>query len=257
MRLIGHLESEASAQIFSDYRYAQGIENQIEFTNGEGWAIWANEEEKIESASKLLVEFRKNSYEAKYQEQARAADGLRAERARSEAAWRKRLKNRRHLFRPLTGYGFGPLTFVLIAVSVGVFLLTGLGKNHYAMQSLSITEYLVGDSYINAYPHLPEILRGELWRLFTPMFLHFTPLHIIFNMLWLRDLGSMIEGRQSSGMLAILVLAIAAVSNLAQFYLSHAPILAGCLESSMAFWVTFGFEADSIPLRACTSTLRQ
>src|SRR5258708_40176021 len=108
MRLIGHLESEASAQIFSDYLYAQGIEKQIEFTNGEGWEIWANEEEKIESASKLLVEFRKNHSVPKYQEQDMAAVGLRGERARSEAAWRKRIKNSRHLFRPLTGYQVRP-----------------------------------------------------------------------------------------------------------------------------------------------------
>ncbi len=227
MRLIGHLESESSARIFSDYLYAQGIENQIEFTKGEGWAIWANEEQKIETAAKLLAAFRENPSEPKYQEQARTADSLRAKRALSEAAWRKRLKNRRHLFRPLTGYGFGPLTFVLIAVSVAVFLLCDFGTNHNAMQSLSITEYLVGDTYINSYPRLPEILKGEFWRLFTPMFIHFNPLHILFNMLWLRDLGSMIEGRQSSGLLAILVLVIAAGSNLAEFYVSHVPNFGG------------------------------
>src|SRR5260370_12295257 len=221
MRLIGHLESESSARIFSDYLYAQGIENQIEFTKGEGWAIWANEEQKIETAARLLGAFRDNPSEPKYQEQARTADSLRAKRALSEAAWRKRLKNRRHLFRPLTGYGFGPLTFVLIAVSVAVFLLCDFGTNHNAMQSCSIDEYLVGDTYINSYPRLPEILKGEFWRLFTPMFIHFNPLHILFNMLWLRDLGSMIEGRQSSGLLAILVLVIAAGSHLAGFYVSH------------------------------------
>jgi GlpG protein len=37
-------------------------------------------------------------------------------------------------------------------------------------------------------------------------------------MLWLRDLGSMIEGRQSSLQLAVLVFVIAAVSNLAQYF---------------------------------------
>ena len=36
-------------------------------------------------------------------------------------------------------------------------------------------------------------------------------------MLWLRDLGSMVEGRQSSWLLVVLVGVIAAVSNFAQF----------------------------------------
>jgi len=56
--------------------------------------------------------------------------------------------------------------------------------------------------------------------LFTPVFLHAGAMHIIFNMLWLRDLGSMIEGRQSSLHLLLLVLVIAALSNLGQFYVS-------------------------------------
>jgi GlpG protein len=50
------------------------------------------------------------------------------------------------------------------------------------------------------------------------MFIHFGVIHILFNMLWLRDLGSMIEARQSSLQLAALILVIAAGSNLAQFY---------------------------------------
>jgi GlpG protein len=46
-------------------------------------------------------------------------------------------------------------------------------------------------------------------------------------MLWLRDLGSMIEGRQSTGQLAVLVLTIAAGSNLAQFFYRGAPNFGG------------------------------
>jgi len=51
-------------------------------------------------------------------------------------------------------------------------------------------------------------------------------LHIFFNMLWLRDLGSMVEGRQSSLHLLILTIVIAACSNLAQYFVSG-PIFGG------------------------------
>ena len=114
MRLIGHLESEASARTFGDFLFVQGVENQIEFIKGEGWGIWINEEEQIAGASRLLSVFRENPDDPKYHKEATRAETLRAERAKSEEAWRNRLRNRRHLFRPLTGYGFGPLTFVFI-----------------------------------------------------------------------------------------------------------------------------------------------
>lgn len=52
------------------------------------------------------------------------------------------------------------------------------------------------------------------------MFIHMTITHILFNMLWLRDLGSMIEARQSSLLLAVLVLVFAAGSNLAQYFVA-------------------------------------
>ena len=60
MRLIGHLESESSARTFGDFLFVQGIENEIEFFKGEGWGVWVNEEEKLETASKLLSSFRDN-----------------------------------------------------------------------------------------------------------------------------------------------------------------------------------------------------
>jgi GlpG protein len=115
----------------------------------------------------------------------------------------------------------------LIAISVTVFILSRFGVNHESLQSLFITQYLVGGGYINPYPDLPEIRHGELWRLVTPIFIHFTPLHIIFNMMWLRDLGSMIEARRSTLQLALLTLVIAAGSNLAQYYFGHAPNFGG------------------------------
>jgi GlpG protein len=71
------------------------------------------------------------------------------------------------------------------------------------------------------------VVHGEVWRLVTPIFIHFSILHILFNMLWLRDLGSMIEGRQSSLHLLVLVIAIGIISNLAQFYSSHSFMFGG------------------------------
>jgi GlpG protein len=193
----------------------QGIENHLEHEKPDGWGMWINDEDKIEVATGLLAAFRLDPANPKYRAEAKVAPELRAEAEKSEAKYRKKLSERRELFRPLTAYGFGPLTFVLIALSVTVFLLSGLGKNIQPILSLFITES-TADTLSGV--SLPEIQHGQLWRLVTPIFIHFSILHILFNMLWLRDLGSMIEGRQSGRVLAILVLAIAVCSNLAQFW---------------------------------------
>jgi GlpG protein len=116
---------------------------------------------------------------------------------------------------------------VLIVISIIVFVLSNFAHNLEPIQSLFLTPFIAGDSFVPPDLSLPEIRHGQLWRLFTPIFIHFHALHIFFNMLWLRDLGSMIEARQSSLNLVILVLAVAAGSNLAQFYVTHNPAFGG------------------------------
>jgi GlpG protein len=220
MRLIGRLDSELNARTFGDFLYAQGIENQVEFEKGDGWGLWIRDEDKIERAAALLAAFRQNPAGAQYQVQAKAAAGLRAEQAKEEDAYRKRLRSRRLLFRPLTNYGFGVVTFVLIGISVVVCILSNLGSDTRPIMGLFITSYETEPGQVAFMPGLPEVRHGQVWRLLTPIFIHFGPMHILFNMLWLRDLGSMIEARQSPWHLGALVLVLALFSNLAQYYMS-------------------------------------
>jgi GlpG protein len=110
------------------------------------------------------------------------------------------------------------LTLGLIAISVIVAIYSKLGDDPHAIMRLFITDYTVTGDLVQWHKYLPEIHHGQLWRLVTPIFIHFGILHIFFDMWWLRDLGSMIEARQSSWLLAVLVLVIAVCSNLAQFY---------------------------------------
>ena len=112
------------------------------------------------------------------------------------------------------------MTIALIGISIAVALLTSLGTNEGPVQPLSITEYQTRGDYLYWDGSLPEIWRGQIWRLFTPMFLHFSLPHILFNMLILRDLGSMIEARKNSRLLLLLVLVLAGTSNLAQHLVS-------------------------------------
>jgi len=56
----------------------------------------------------------------------------------------------------------------------------------------------------------------QYWRLVTPIFLHFGWLHIVFNCLWLWELGSRIEAVMGQFNMLMLCLVIALVSNLSQ-----------------------------------------
>src|SRR5215471_16906466 len=214
MRIIGHLAEESAARVFADYLYVQGIDNQVEQQAQDGWGIWVLDEDKLERATALLSAFRSNPSDPRYRTQGRSAAELRKEEEKTQEAYRKKLRNRRHLFRPLSPYGFGPLTFVMIVISVAVFFLSKFGADDQRIMGLFMTDWSSGQWD----PTLPEIRHGQVWRLFTPIFIHLSPLHLLFNMLWLRDLGSMIEGRQSSLHLLLLTVVIGAVSNLAQCY---------------------------------------
>jgi GlpG protein len=180
--------------------------------------LWIHAEEDLERAKALLTEYQGNSADAKYQASRTAAEEVKEKKRQEQAAYERRVKQRRHLFRPLTGYRFGPVTFLLILASASVFVLSNFGRDSQKIMDLFIAPYTEGEMSVSWFPGLHEIREGQVWRLFTPMLIHFSIIHIFFNMMWLADLGSMVEGRQSSWLLAILVFAIAAGSNLAQYY---------------------------------------
>jgi len=210
MRMIGHLPNEQHAKRFSDFLVVKGIANQLE-ADMPGWAVWVHAEDDLQSARDLLAQFTANPEDPQYQGCTRQAAQLRERERKEEEAAAKRFFSRRQIRERFSPYGVGPLTFVLIVLCVAIAILTKLGADKEVMKYLYISLYSRG---------LPEVMHGEIWRLLTPIVLHFGPWHILFNMLCLFDLGSMIEGRQGTLRLAILVIAIGLVSNLGQYYVS-------------------------------------
>lgn len=71
-----------------------------------------------------------------------------------------------------------------------------------------------------------EIRQGQWWRLWSPIFLHFGFLHIIFNMLVFKDFGPLIEYQHGIARALIWVAAIAFISNISQ-YLVQGPQFGG------------------------------
>lgn len=61
---------------------------------------------------------------------------------------------------------------------------------------------------------------GEFWRPITPIFMHFSVMHCVFNMLMLWVFGLQMELRKERSLLLLLVLSSAVFSNSAQYYVS-------------------------------------
>ena len=219
MRLVGDFHEQDVARRFSDVLYANGIESQVDQNAAGLWEIWVLDEDQIEKATALLRQYAERSNDTTYVTVARKGAEQRRHDAEVSAPKRNRVVEGRTLFYQSPG-GYGILTIVLIAASVGVALLTNLGANDRIVRHFTISDYTVKGNTITWESGLPEIRRGQVWRLFTPIFVHFGFLHILFNMLWLRDLGSMIETHRGTRHLLLLVLVIAALSNVAQYLVS-------------------------------------
>src|SRR5262245_26891239 len=113
MRVIGHLATENNARLFGDFLCVQGIENQIEYESGSGWAVWVREEDRIPDAQQHFSHFKDNPTNPTFADQARGAVKKREQQAKEEEAYRKRVVDGRRLFRSMAGYGFGPVSFAL------------------------------------------------------------------------------------------------------------------------------------------------
>ncbi len=110
-------------------------------------------------------------------------------------------------------------TLALIGVSTLVYLAMTLLDRGAVVRPLLISEY--------THPTLPEILdEHQVWRLLTPVFLHFGLFHFVFNMLWTWELGRLIEARHGALNLLGLSALIGVVANLGQYH-ATGPLFGG------------------------------
>ncbi len=115
-----------------------------------------------------------------------------------------------------------PLTLLLLVLSIAGYLLVTLDRDFSLVRHISFFDFEQrGRGLLFS---LPE---GQPWRLVTPVFLHFSLLHITFNGLWLWDLGRRVEVMQGTVHLFGLFLIIGVGSNMAQAVFAGVSIFGG------------------------------
>jgi GlpG protein len=115
-----------------------------------------------------------------------------------------------------------PVTLMLVILSFCGFLLVYLNAPMSWLNYLTFMPFrLAGDQLVF------DSINGQYWRLVTPAFLHFGWLHIVFNSLWLWDLGGRVERVLGHFNMFMLFLVIAVVSNVSQFGFGGAGLFGG------------------------------
>lgn len=213
MRKIGSLPTEAQARLFVDYLLSRGIKSETDPSSGGAWSVWVHEEGQLEEGERELERFAANPNGSEYTA-ARGSARKYKQRVERESAefGRLMIDARTALWRSHVVEG-GLATYALIAISIVVTVLAFLPQTRMFVRGwLSIAA--------SQKSGLSALRHGQVWRLITPIFIHFGPLHLLFNMMWLKQLGGEIEDRKGTLYLLAMVLVFAVLSNLGQYYAS-------------------------------------
>lgn len=232
MRQLATLPDAGAARALADYLLTLKIDTQID-KQSDGWAIWVRDEDHLPQARQEYEEFQRNPADPRYKDAVGAAATLRKQKQQEDKAYHKRQD--RFSSRMGRAGSAGGVTLNLIIVSVIVLVLKdGFTFGPRVQQALSIAPFervwvVIWDRRTGIEeervelrsPGLEPILHGEIWRLVTPIFLHFGIWHLVFNMWWLYKLGGAIEGRRGQIRYLAMVLALAVLPNLAQYFLGN------------------------------------
>jgi GlpG protein len=117
----------------------------------------------------------------------------------------------------LRGFARAPLTLLLIGVCCVLALLAPLDMPTALTFDLLYPDFSYGTRTIVLQRVLENFSFITLCKMLSPILLHGGLIHLVFNMLWLWELGSRIEKAQSSVALLAVVLVLGILSNTVQY----------------------------------------
>jgi len=119
----------------------------------------------------------------------------------------------------------------IIIVSVIIALISNYGSFVSAIEPFTFLKMDLNSierGYINFYSiDSTYNINNEWWRLVTPMLIHFSFAHLVFNCLWVYVLGSKIELLDGHFAFLNLVIFSSVFSNLAQYFFGGPTLFGG------------------------------
>lgn len=245
MRLLGAVTDRKQASLFADYLLAQGIPAKVLEEQGTH-EVWVQNEDQTEPARALWAEFQSNPKDSRFHQASSKAAAIKKELAEADRRWQLNFSSAYDMWgRPHPSQA--PLTVGLIVLCVLVALASNFGTQaRPILQWLTFTnireitalEQARQTARFNELPPesrqalalLPSVIEsvgteglqhGQLWRLLTPILIHFGIFHLAFNMYALYGLGTIVEARRGWKWLLLFIVAVGVVSNVGQYLLPH------------------------------------
>jgi len=213
MRQIGTLPDGDAARRLADYLLTLKIETRLD-QQPEGWIVWVCDEDRVTQARQEFAEFERNPADARFARAARTGQEIRLREIEEDEDYQQRVTEfRERMTEAPTNPRYATVLVIVTAVFVSWMTNFGQPPESGTLQYLWIAPK--GET------QLTQIAHGELWRLFTPIFIHLSVTHLLFNCLVFYSLAGQVERIQGSPRLIWLVFVFAVTSNLAQFYLGH------------------------------------
>lgn len=197
MQNLHEFQNLRAAQAFSDYLHSLRIDNCIE-DNQFNFKLLIKDDEQISKAQLELEKFLQTPNDAKY-----LAASWHTGSTQQDASLLA--YEHTHLLTNFISHG-GFVTHFVFIICIVIYILTSVGLFNPIQSSLAFFTQQPFDY-------------SQSWRFVTPAFLHFSALHIIFNLLWWWQLAGVVEKQQGKQRIILLFLFTAITSNFAQYYL--------------------------------------
>lgn len=216
MRQIGRLEDARAAQAFADYLLTLGITTKVDEAEGRA-TVWVHREDQVPVARDEFGRFVAEPADPRYHDATREARSI---RRHAEELERRHARNTidlgEQLGNPLVA---GPVTRVVAILCVTAFLTDWLASMFGGIQLkpwLHFSNWTVLPNGLAVSDGIQAIKGGQFWRAVTPILMHGSLLHLLFNLYMWMQLGRILEARLGSLTFLLLVTGIALVSNFAQ-----------------------------------------
>ena len=218
MRKIGGINGKAAAKLFGDYLTSEKIENKIDAADEDQWSVWVFRDEQLDEARRFLEEYRANGKDPKFFKGQQKVSALITQQKEAEQRVAKMQKETLAKMESRPSH-FGWMTGLVLFLCLGVAIWGGMTFDGFsdmeAIAPLLISENASGPTFV-------EVSQGQVWRLISPVFIHFGYLHLGFNLMVFFYFGRMIETRGGLLLFVSLFLVSGVLSNVAQYMVSHA-----------------------------------